>query len=80
MEPFTTSAETMWELRVVLLSQALKEGKHSFASAEESTIVLLTMSLSVSTQTSKGLFGSAEALVYLIQKELSFSSLIMFRC
>lgn len=73
MEPFTTLAEAMLELAVVLLSQALNEEKHSpFAS------VGALCSLSVSTPTSKGLLGSAEALVYLTQKKLSFSSSIMF--
>jgi len=75
MEPFTTLAEAMLELAVVLLSQALNEEKHSpFASVEEGALC----SLSVSTPTSKGLLGSAEALAYLTQKKLSFSSSIMF--
>lgn len=79
MEPLITPAETMWELRVTPLSRAQKGRKHSsFASAEEGVLCSLPCPSQSPLELPKGLFGSAEALVYLIQKDLSFSSPIMF--
>lgn len=79
MEPFITPAETRWELRVTLLLQAWKEGKHSsFASVEERLLCSLSCPSQAPLELPKGLFGSTEALVYLVQKDLSSSSPIMF--
>ena len=79
MEAFIRPAETMWGLRVTLLSQAQKGEKHSsFSPAEEGVLCFLPCPSQSPLELTKGLFGSAEALVYLIQKDLSFSSIIMF--
>lgn len=69
----------MWELRVTPLSRAQERGRHSaFASAEEGLLCSLPCPSQSPLELLKGLFGNEEALVYLIQKDLSFSSPIMF--
>lgn len=62
MEPFITPAETRWELRVTLLLQPWKEGKHSsFASVEEGPLCSLSCPSQAPLELPKGLFGSTEA-------------------
>lgn len=74
MEPFITLSETMWEL----LSQAQGEGKQSSVFTEEGILYSLPCPSQFPLELPKGPFGCSEALVYLIQKDLSFSSPIMF--
>lgn len=69
----------VWELGVRPLSPAQEGGKHSsFSSAEEGVLCCLPCPSQSPLELPKGLFGSTEALVYLIQKDFSVSSPLMF--